>query len=174
MTGAVYNPNGIYIDEALKWIAQNKFLEGFPHGDALTNQELLELDVDVLVPAALENVITKKNAPSVKARIVAEGANGPTTAPADAILEDQDVFVIPDILANAGGVTVSYFEWVQNREGYFWSEELVNDRLQDVMVRSFRQVLDYARQHSVNLRTASYMLAIDRVAAVHRMRGIYP
>lgn len=174
MTGAVYNPNGIYIAEALKWIAEHRFLEGFPHGEAMTNQELLELQVDVLVPAALENVITKSNAASIKARIVAEGANGPTTAPADAILESQNAFVIPDILANAGGVTVSYFEWVQNREGYFWSEKLVNQRLNEVMIRSFRQVLDYARQHDVNLRTASYMLAIDRVAAVHRMRGIYP
>ncbi|MDX1674730.1 MAG: glutamate dehydrogenase, partial [Longimicrobiales bacterium] len=174
MTGGVYNPNGIYIDEAIKWIAENRFLEGFPHGEAITNEELLELDVDVLVPAALENVITKKNAGNIKARIVAEGANGPTTAPADAILEDKGVFVIPDILANAGGVTVSYFEWVQNREGYFWSEQLVNERLSEVMVRSFHEVLDYGRQHDVNLRTASYMLAIDRVAAVHRMRGIYP
>ncbi len=174
MTGAVYNPNGIYIDEALKWIEENQFLEGFPHGEALTNEELLELDVDVLVPAALENVITRKNAAGIKARVVAEGANGPTTAPADAILEGNDIFVIPDILANAGGVTVSYFEWVQNREGYFWSEELVNERLNDVMVRSFQQVLQFARHHDVNMRTASYMVAIDRVAAVHRMRGIYP
>lgn len=174
MTGAVWNPNGIYIEEARKWIRENQFLEGFPHGEAMTNEALLELDVDVLVPAAMENVITRKNAANIKARIVAEGANGPTTAPADAILEDQGIFVIPDILANAGGVTVSYFEWVQNREGYFWSEALVNERLSDVMIRSFHQVVDYARQHDVNLRTASYMLAIDRVAAVHRMRGIYP
>jgi glutamate dehydrogenase (NAD(P)+) len=173
MTGGVYNPNGIYINEALKWIAENKFLEGFPHGQPLTNEELLELEVDVLVPAALENVITKRNAANVRAKIIAEGANGPTTAPADAILEEQGVFVIPDILANAGGVTVSYFEWVQNREGYFWSEDLVIKRLREVMIRSFQQVVRYAREHDVNLRTASYMLAIDRVAAVHRMRGIY-
>ena len=173
MTGGVYNPNGIYINEALKWIAEHKFLEGFPHGEPITNEELLELEVDVLVPAALENVITKRNAPNIKAKIIAEGANGPTTAPADLILEDKGVFVIPDILANAGGVTVSYFEWVQNREGYFWSEELVIKRLREVMIRSFHNVLDYARQHDVNMRTASYMLSIDRVAAVHRMRGIY-
>ena len=173
VTGGVYNPNGIYISQALEWIAENKFLEGFPHGEAITNEELLELDVDVLVPAALENVITQKNAPGINAKVIAEGANGPTTAPADAILEDKGVFVIPDILANAGGVTVSYFEWVQNREGYFWTEELVIKRLREVMIRSFHNVLDYAREHDVNLRTASYMLAIDRVAAVHRMRGIY-
>ena len=173
VTGGVYNPNGIYISQALKWIDQNKFLEGFPHGEPITNEELLELDVDVLVPAALENVINKRNAPNIRARIIAEGANGPTTAPADEILEDKGVFVIPDILANAGGVTVSYFEWVQNREGYFWSEELVIKRLREVMIRSFQHVLRYAREHGVNMRTASYMLAIDRVAAVHRMRGIY-
>ena len=173
MTGGVYNPNGIYIGEALKWIEENRFLEGFPHGEVITNEELLELETDVLVPAALENVITKRNAANIKAKIIAEGANGPTTAPADRILDGNGVFVIPDILANAGGVTVSYFEWVQNREGYFWSEELVIKRLREVMIRSFHHVLDYARQHNVNLRTASYMLAIDRVAAVHRMRGIY-
>jgi glutamate dehydrogenase (NAD(P)+) len=173
MTGGIYNPNGIYIGEALEWIGEHKFLEGFPHGEAIGNDELLELEVDVLVPAALENVITKKNAPRVRAKIIAEGANGPTTAPADGILEENGVFVIPDILANAGGVTVSYFEWVQNREGYFWSEQLVTKRLREVMIRSFNDVLQYSRQHGVNLRTAAYMLAIDRVAAVHRMRGIY-
>jgi glutamate dehydrogenase (NAD(P)+) len=172
-SGGVYNPNGIYINEALKWLADHKFLEGFPHGEPIGNEDLLELSVDVLVPAAMENVITKRNAPNIKAKIIAEGANGPTTAPADAILDEKGVFVIPDILANAGGVTVSYFEWVQNREGYFWSEELVIKRLREVMIRSFHNVLDYARQHNVNMRTASYMLSIDRVAAVHRMRGIY-
>ncbi len=173
MTGGVYNPNGIYIGQALEWIAENQFLEGFPHGEPITNEELLELDVDVLVPAALENVITQRNAPKIRAKIIAEGANGPTTAPADAILEDKGIFVIPDILANAGGVTVSYFEWVQNREGYFWSEDVVNQRLHDVMVRSFHSVLDYSRQHNVNMRTAAYMLAVDRVASVHRLRGVY-
>ena len=172
-SGGIYNPNGIYVSEALKWVSENQFLEGFPHGEPITNEELLELEVDVLVPAALENVITRRNAPNIRAKIIAEGANGPTTAPADEILEDKGIFVIPDILANAGGVTVSYFEWVQNREGYFWSEDVVNQRLQEVMVRSFHSVLDYARQHNVNMRTAAYMLAIDRVSSVHRMRGVY-
>jgi glutamate dehydrogenase (NAD(P)+) len=172
-TGGVYNPNGIYIAEALRWIAENRFLEGFPNGEAVTNEQLLELEVDVLVPAALENVITRRNAHNIKAKIIAEGANGPTTAPADAILDEKGVFVIPDILANAGGVTVSYFEWVQNREGYYWTEEVVNQRLREVMVRSFQNVLAYSRQHDVNMRTAAYMLSIDRVAAVHRLRGIY-
>ncbi|MFP4623554.1 MAG: Glu/Leu/Phe/Val family dehydrogenase [Gemmatimonadota bacterium] len=173
LSGGVYNPNGIYIGEALDWIAEHRFLEGFPHGEAITNEEILELEVDVLVPAALENVITRRNAPRINARIIAEGANGPTTAPADAILEQKGVFVIPDILANAGGVTVSYFEWVQNREGYFWTEKLVIERLQEVMVRAFGNVARFAAEHDVNLRTAAYMLAVDRVAAVHRMRGIY-
>ena len=172
-TGGVYNPNGIYVSEAIDWIRQHRFLEGFPNGEPVTNEELLELDTDVLVPAALENVITRKNAPNIRARIIAEGANGPITAYADSILEEKGVFVIPDILANAGGVTVSYFEWVQNREGYYWSEDVVNTRLREVMIRAFNHVLDYARRHEVNLRTASYMLAIDRVAAVHRLRGIY-
>jgi glutamate dehydrogenase (NAD(P)+) len=169
----IYNPNGIYLNEALDWIRQNRFLEGYPAGERCTNEQLLELDTDVLVPAALENVITRRNAPNIRAKVIAEGANGPITAPADAILEDKGIFVIPDILANAGGVTVSYFEWVQNREGYYWSEDVVNERLRDVMIRAFDSVLRYSRAHNVNLRTAAYMLAIDRVAAVHRMRGIY-
>ena len=172
-TGGVYNPHGIYVDEALKWIAENRFLEGFPGGEPLTNEEVLELDVDVLAPCALENVITRRNAANVKARIIAEGANGPTTAPADSILDEKGIFVIPDILANAGGVTVSYFEWVQNRSGYYWSEKEVNEKLLDIMTRSFADVLQYARTHKVNMRTASYMLSIDRVAAVHKLRGIY-
>lgn len=173
VSGGVYNPNGIYIDEALKWVQQNKVLEGFPHGDAITNAELLAMDVDVLVPAALGNVITRENAGEVRARIIAEAANGPTTPAADDILEDKGIFVIPDILANAGGVTVSYFEWVQNRGAYYWTEEVVNERLNEIMVRSFHDVLRYAKTHRVNMRTAAYMLAVDRVAAVHRLRGVY-
>ena len=172
-SGGVYNPNGIYVSEALDWIRQHRFLEGFPNGEKITNEQLLEVDCDVLAPCALENVITRKNAPNIKAKVIAEGANGPITAYADAILDEKGIFVIPDILANAGGVTVSYFEWVQNREGYYWSEDVVNTRLREVMIRAFNQVLQYARQHDVNLRTAAYMLAIDRVAAVHRLRGIY-
>ncbi|MGH7468144.1 MAG: Glu/Leu/Phe/Val family dehydrogenase [Longimicrobiales bacterium] len=172
-TGGVYNPSGIMVDEALEWIRTNRFLEGFPNGEPISNEDVLELGVDVLVPAALENVITRRNAGRIKAKVIAEGANGPTTAPADAILDDKGVFVIPDILANAGGVTVSYFEWVQNREGYYWGEDVVNERLRDVMMRSFNDVITYSKQHEVNLRTASYMLSIDRVAAVHKLRGVY-
>ncbi len=172
-TGGIYNPHGIYIDEAVRWIGEHRFLEGFPGGEPITNDELLELDVDVLAPCALENVITRRNAPNIKARIIAEGANGPTTAFADGILDDRGIFVIPDILCNAGGVTVSYFEWVQNREGYYWSEAIVNERLTEIMQRSFTHVLQYSKTHGVNMRTAAYMLSIDRVAAVHRLRGIY-
>jgi glutamate dehydrogenase (NAD(P)+) len=172
-SGGVYNRAGVDIDKAIAWARERKSLEGFSGGDRITNEELLMADVDVLLPAALENVITSKNAAKIKARVICEGANGPTTAGADSILEEKGIFVIPDILANAGGVTVSYFEWVQDRGGYFWSEEVVNDRLRDIMIRSFRDVLDLSRQHKVNMRTAAYMLAISRVATVHRLRGIY-
>jgi len=127
----------------------------------------------VLLPAALENVITTRNAGDIKARIICEGANGPTTAAADSILDENGIFVIPDILANAGGVTVSYFEWVQDRGGYFWPEDLVNERLETIMKQSFQAVLDLSRERRVNMRTAAYMLSISRVASVHKLRGIY-
>jgi glutamate dehydrogenase (NAD(P)+) len=146
---------------------------------ARTAQDILgrdkdpHLDEDVLLPAAVENAITRKNAGQVQAKIICEGANGPTTAGADRILEDKGVFVIPDILANAGGVTVSYFEWVQDRMGYFWDEGMVLDRLNGIMTNAFRDVLAVSQRHAVNMRIASYMLAIERVAAVHRLRGLY-
>jgi glutamate dehydrogenase (NAD(P)+) len=148
-------------------------LEGYVKGTSLTNDELLTSDVDILVPAALENVITVKNAARIRAKIICEGANGPTTPGADAILEENGVFVIPDILANAGGVTVSYFEWVQNRAGYPWTERVVNERLEETLVRSFGEVLELARTRRVGMRTAAYMLAMRRVAAVHELRGVY-
>ena len=170
---SLYNKNGIDIDDAIAHVQKHRSLEGYKNGDSISGADLLTLDVDVLLPAALENVITTKNASEIRARIICEGANGPTTAAADSILDEKGVFVIPDILANAGGVTVSYFEWVQDRGGYFWTEELVNDRLEAIMRRSFRDVLDLSRQHRVNLRTAAYMLSISRVANVHRLRGIY-
>ncbi len=172
-TGAYYNKDGIDIDAAIKHAKDHKSLEGFTGGDAIANGELLTLDVDVLLPAALENVITSKNADKVRAKIICEGANGPTTANADAILDEKGVFVIPDILANAGGVTVSYFEWVQDRGGYFWTEDVVNERLNDIMRNSFADVLGLSTTHKVNMRTAAYMLSISRVATVHRLRGVY-
>ena len=172
-TGGYYNRVGIDVAGAIAHVKQHRSLDGFKGGESITNDDLLTLSVDVLVPAALENVITSKNAGKVQAKIIAEGANGPTTAGADSILDEKGIFVIPDILANAGGVTVSYFEWVQDRGGYFWSEETVNNRLEEIMTRSFTDVLGLSRQHKVNMRTAAYMLSISRVATVHRLRGIY-
>ena len=172
-TTGIYDENGIDLEAATKHVKEHSVLEEFRGGDRITNAELLELDCEVLIPAAMENQITRHNAPRIQARIICEGANGPTTANADAILEAKDVFVIPDILANAGGVTVSYFEWVQNREGYYWSLERVESRLKKIMVNSFKDVMRFTESHGVSPRTASYMLAIDRVAAVHRLRGMY-
>ena len=171
--GGIYNPNGIDIPAALKHLQATRSFEDFPGVEKVTNSELLELPCDVLVPAATENQITSQNAHRIRCKVLAEGANGPTTAAADEILHEQGVFVIPDILANAGGVTVSYFEWVQDRMGYFWRENVVNQRLQESMVASFNDLCRYADQHSVDTRTAAYMLAIDRVAYDTRMRGIY-
>jgi glutamate dehydrogenase (NAD(P)+) len=171
--GGVYNPEGIDIPAALTHLQTTRSLQEFPGAEQVSNSDLLELDCDVLAPCATENQITSENADKVKCRILAEGANGPTTAAADEILHNKGVFVIPDILANAGGVTVSYFEWVQDRMGYFWKESVVNERLSDVMVASFNDVVKYADGHSVDTRTAAYMLAIDRVAYDTRMRGIY-
>jgi glutamate dehydrogenase (NAD(P)+) len=172
-TGGYHNPAGIDVAAAIAHVRQHRSLEGLKGATAITNEELLTLEVDVLVPAALENVITSKNAAKIRAKVICEGANGPTTAGADSILDEKGIFVIPDILANAGGVTVSYFEWVQDRGGYFWTEEVVNERLTDIMKRSFADVLKLSTQHKVNMRTAAYMLSISRVATVHRLRGIY-
>jgi glutamate dehydrogenase (NAD(P)+) len=171
--GGVYNPKGLDIADLLKWVREHRPLTGYVKADQISNESLLTLDCDVLVPAATENVITSKNAPHIKAKVVCEGANGPTTAAADAILEQQGIFVIPDILANAGGVTVSYFEWVQDRGGYFWDEATVNLRLESIMARSFAEVMAMVDRHHVSNRIACYMLAVERVAAVHRLRGMY-
>jgi len=168
-----YNPDGIDIPAAVAHVKQHRSLDGFDGGQQISGADLLTLDVDVLVPAALENVITTRNAAGIRAKVLIEAANGPTTAAADAILEDKGIFVVPDILANAGGVTVSYFEWVQDRAGYFWPEDVVNDRLREIMTRSFHDVLRLSREHGVSMRTAAYMLAVSRVATVHRLRGVY-
>jgi glutamate dehydrogenase (NAD(P)+) len=172
-SGGVYNPKGLDIADCLKWVGDRKFLDNYPKGTRITNEALLTLKCDVLVPAALENVITSKNADSIQAKIICEGANGPTTAQADAILDKKGVYVIPDILANAGGVTVSYFEWVQDRGGYFWDEKTVNERLEKIMRDSFAEVAAMSDEHKVSMRIGAYMLAISRVAAMHRMRGLY-
>src|SRR5512134_3064942 len=172
-SAAIHNAAGIDVEDALKWVREHRYLDGYPRAERITNEALLALECEVLVPAALENVITSKNAANVRARIICEGANGPTTANADRILEEKGVFVIPDILANAGGVTVSYFEWVQDRGGYFWDEETVNTRLGRIMTKSFDEVATMAKRHDVSMRLAAYMLSIERVAAVHRLRGLY-
>jgi glutamate dehydrogenase (NAD(P)+) len=172
-SGGVYNPKGLNIKEVQQHVKQHRYLSDYKEADHVGNFDVLTLDCEVLVPAALENVITSHNARDVKARIICEGANGPTTAGADKILEDQGVFIIPDILANAGGVTVSYFEWVQDRGGYFWDEETVNQRLERIMVQSFDEVVGMVGKHSVSNRIGAYMQGIERVAAVHRLRGMY-
>jgi len=171
--GGVYNPAGLDIPKMLDYARQNKTIEGFPGGDPLENDQLFELDVDVLVPAALENQITEENAGVIKAKIVAEGANGPTTPEAHRQLHERGIFVIPDILANAGGVTTSYFEWVQDRHGYFWEEHEVNQRLEAKMMEAFHDVLQTSLKYKTDLRTAAYVVAINRVATVTRMRGMY-
>jgi glutamate dehydrogenase (NAD(P)+) len=172
-SGGIYNPKGLRIKEVQQHVRQYRYLSEYKEAEHLPNDQVLTVDCDVLVPAALENVITSHNARNVKARVICEGANGPTTANADKILEEKGVFVIPDILANAGGVTVSYFEWVQDRGGYFWDEDTVNQRLERIMVQSFDEVVTMSEKHGINLRIGAYMQAIERVAAVHRLRGMY-
>jgi glutamate dehydrogenase (NAD(P)+) len=170
---AVYNPHGLDIEALMEHRRETGSIKGFPESEEVDRYDALLMDCDVLIPAARENVITSSNADHIKAKILCEGANGPTTFVADSILAEKKVFVIPDILANAGGVTVSYFEWVQDRQGYFWNEAQVNDRLEEIMVTSFNDVIAYAAKHAVNNRTAAYMLALDRVANAIRRRGLY-
>ncbi|HEX3153441.1 MAG TPA: Glu/Leu/Phe/Val dehydrogenase [Candidatus Angelobacter sp.] len=171
--GGLFNRTGINIDALLQHRDRNKTIVGFSEADAADPRELLQADCDILIPAATENVITSQNAAAIKAKIICEGANGPTTAAADEILADKKVFVIPDILANAGGVTASYFEWVQDRQGYFWKESAVNDQLEFMLREAFEEVVHFSDTHAVNNRIAAYMLAISRVAHTIRVRGIY-
>jgi glutamate dehydrogenase (NAD(P)+) len=172
--GGLYNEKGLDVPKLVDWVyRQRKPLPDFPDGERTSSQEILFRPCEVLVPAAVENQITSENAHRIDCKVLCEGANGPTTAYADAILQDKGVFVLPDILANAGGVTVSYFEWVQDRQGMFWREGEVNQRLQDVMDRSFEEVVQLREAHNVTNRTAAYMLAIRRVASALRLRGIY-
>ncbi len=173
--GALYNENGFDIPKLIDWVyGQRKPLPEFPAGGTkFSSQEVLFQPCEILLPAAIENQITTQNAHRVQAKILCEGANGPTTALADEIIDKKGIFVIPDILANAGGVSVSYFEWVQDRQGFFWRESEVNERLRDIMEHSFDEVVRYAATHGVNNRIAAYMLAIDRVAIALKLRGIY-
>jgi glutamate dehydrogenase (NAD(P)+) len=171
--GGLANPNGIDIHQLTEYKYRNGTTLGFRGAEAMPSEELLVSECEILIPAATENVITSRNADKIKARIVVEGANGPTTAVADEILAEKRIFIVPDILANAGGVTASYFEWVQDRQGYFWKEAQVNEQLETILRDSFDDVVRYAEAHNVNNRIAAYMLAIDRVAFTIKQRGIY-
>jgi glutamate dehydrogenase (NAD(P)+) len=171
--GGVYSEAGLPVDDLVAWTAEHKTVAGFPKADALAGDKIFGLDVDVLIPAALENQITAATAPQIRAKVVAEGANGPTTPEAHKQLHERGVFVIPDILANAGGVTTSYFEWVQDRYGYFWTEEEVNERLERKMHEAFHNVLNTSLKYKTDMRTAAYIVAINRVASVTKLRGMY-
>jgi glutamate dehydrogenase/leucine dehydrogenase len=173
--GGVYNPAGLDMTKLLEYVRKspNKTVARFPGSRPITNEELLKLECDILIPAALENQITEENAHEIRCKILAEGANGPTTPAADVILDKRGIFIIPDILCNAGGVTVSYFEWVQDRMGFFWEENEVNARLDLIMRRSFAEVLKISLEHKVNMRIAAFMLSIKRVWDAMVMRGIY-
>ena len=172
--GGVYNAKGLDVDKLIEWTAEHKTVAGFPDAEPLASDKIFELDVDILIPAALENQITMDNAPKIKAKIVAEGANGPTTPDAHQHLHERGVFVIPDILANAGGVTTSYFEWVQDRHGYFWSEKR-SQRAARAARWSRRSTSVLRRRSSTrrDMRTAAYIVAIGRVATVTKLRGMY-
>jgi glutamate dehydrogenase (NAD(P)+) len=171
--GGVYNANGIDVEKLLAHVQQHRTVDGFSGGDPLAGDKLWGLDVHVLIPAALENQITMANAPQIKAKVIIEGANGPTTPDAHRFLHDRGVFIVPDILANSSGVTTSYFEWVQDRYGYFWTEKEVNERLEFKMCEAFDAVLQTSLKYKVDMRTAAYIVAINRVATVTRMRGMY-
>jgi glutamate dehydrogenase (NAD(P)+) len=172
-TGGFHDPKGLPVDKLLEVADKNHSLEGCPYGEKITNEELLELKCDVLVPAALEMQISRANAARIQCRVLAEGANGPTTPEADIILRDKGVFVIPDVLANAGGVVVSYFEWVQDLQNFFWTEDEVNHKLRDILVKAFHQVLDMSRKQDVDMRLAALMIGIHRVATAMLWRGLY-
>jgi glutamate dehydrogenase (NAD(P)+) len=173
-TGGIHNPDGLDVKRVLAWKKEHGTVQGFPGTTDVTNAEVLEVDCDILIPAALENQITERNAGNIKARLIAEAANGPTTPEADRILFRNSKFMIPDILCNAGGVTVSYFEWVQDLNRDHWSERVVNDKLREIMVKAFQETLAIARREQCDMRTAAYLLAVQRVADATAMRGLYP
>ena len=173
-TGGIYNPRGLNPTRVSGWKREHGTVVGFPGSEEISNQQILEVECEILVPAALENQITRHNAPRIQAKIVAEAANGPTTPEADAILHDRGIFLIPDILCNAGGVTVSYFEWVQDMQSFFWTEERINQSLKEIMDRAFESVYTMSIRHEVDMRTAAYMVAVARVAEATTLRGLYP
>jgi glutamate dehydrogenase (NAD(P)+) len=174
ISGGYYNENGIDIPAAIEYANKNdNSLEGYPEAEKITNEELLQMECDVLIPAAKEDQINRHNAGDINAKIIAEGANGPVTANADSILEDKGIMVVPDILANAGGVTVSYFEWVQDRQGYFWTEERVNRRLNRMMRNAFDNLFEVRNKYDITLRQAAYVFGINKVAMTLKMRGLY-
>ncbi len=173
-TGGIHNPDGLDIKRVIAWKKEHGTVQGFPGATDITNAEVLEVDCNILIPAALENQITERNAGNIKARLIAEAANGPTTPEADRILFKNSKFMIPDILCNAGGVTVSYFEWVQDLNRDHWSERVVNDKLREIMVKAFQEVLAIARREQCDMRPAAYLLAVQRVADATAMRGLYP
>ncbi|MCI0425248.1 MAG: Glu/Leu/Phe/Val dehydrogenase [Actinobacteria bacterium] len=174
ISGGVYNPDGLDVAAAAKWVDENRVLAGYPDADAIEGEEVFSLDVDILIPAAVQGVIHKGNADDVKARLVIEGANNPTTLEADDMLRERGVFIVPDILANAGGVTVSYFEWVQDVQKYFWTENEVVARLREIMTRAFEDVHSIAIAENVDMRTAALIKGIRRVADAKLVRGVFP
>jgi glutamate dehydrogenase (NAD(P)+) len=173
-TGGIHRPDGLDVDRVIAWKQEHGTVQGFPGANDITNADVLEVHCDILIPAALENQITSRNARNISAKVIAEAANGPTTPEADEILYDRGLFMIPDILCNAGGVTVSYFEWVQDLNRDHWSERMVNAKLKEIMVRAFGETLHLAQQEEVNMRTGAYLLAVQRVADATSMRGLYP
>jgi glutamate dehydrogenase (NAD(P)+) len=173
-TGGVYNPRGIDLKVLDEWMREHQVIDGFPGGDAISNQELLELECDILIPAAMQNQITEANADRVRCGMIVEGANGPTTLEADAILQSRGIFVVPDIIANAGGVTVSYFEWVQGLQHFLWTEDEINTRLIELIRRAFNEVLAISQRERIDLRSAALIRGIDRVKEAKRRRGVFP
>ncbi|MCH8984791.1 MAG: Glu/Leu/Phe/Val dehydrogenase [Acidobacteria bacterium] len=174
ISGAIYDSDGLDVDAASKWVDENRYLEGYPDADFIDGDDLFTLPVDVLVPAAIQNVITAKNANEIQAKVIIEGANNPTTLEADDILRDRDVFIVPDILANAGGVTVSYFEWVQDIQKYIWTENEIVARLREIMTRAFEDVHSIATRENVDMRSAALMKGIQKIADAKLVRGIFP
>jgi len=173
-TGGIHQPDGLDVSKVVAWKSEHGTVQGFPGAKDITNAQVLEVDCDILIPAALENQISERNAGRIKAKLIAEAANGPTTPDADVILASNGVFMIPDILCNAGGVTVSYFEWVQDLNRDHWSESVVNEKLRGIMVKAFGETLAIALRESCDMRTAAYLLAVDRVSNAMAMRGLYP